>query len=89
MKEISIIKYGMQNCNGQQKTAIKRAINGYNDYSNNGKYNYKRKGLLDEIPHTRISKGVILIDKRHKIKLLRPLKKYGASYTVINVFSKS
>ena len=88
MNEVSIISYKLQGCNEGQKTAIKRAINGYNDHSNNGTHVYKRKGLLHEIPHKKIAKSVIIINKSEKNKLLRILRANKASISVIELYSK-
>ena len=88
MNEVSIISYKLQGCNEGQKTAIKRAINGYNDHSNNGTYVYKRKGLLHGTPHKKIAKSVIIINKSEKNKLLRILRDNKASISVIELYSK-
>lgn len=88
MNKVSIISYKLQGCNEGQKTAIKRAINGYNDHSNNGTHVYKRKGLLHGMPHKKIAKSVIIINKSEKNKLLRILRDNKASISVIELYSK-
>jgi len=89
MNEVSIISYKLQRCNEGQKTAIKRAINGYNDHSNNGSHVYRRKGLLHEIPHKKIAKGVIMTNKSEKNKILKILRNNKASISVIELYSKN
>ncbi|GEM_PF-3139812 len=89
MHKVSIINYKLQNCNEGQKTAIKRAINGYNDHSNNGLHIYKRKGMLSKIPHKRITRGVIMLNKSEKNKILKILKRNKASLSVIDLYAKN
>lgn len=88
VNEVSIISYKLRGCNEGQKTAIKRAINGYNDHSNNGSHVYKRKGLLYGMPHKKIAKSVIIINKSEKNKLLKILRNNNASISVIELYSK-
>jgi len=89
MNEVSIISYKLQGCNEGQKTAIKRAINGYNDHSNNGSHVYKRRGLLHGMSHKKIAKSVIIINKSEKNKLLKIFKKNKASISVIELYSRN
>ncbi|KXA92777.1 hypothetical protein AKJ64_02235 [candidate division MSBL1 archaeon SCGC-AAA259E17] len=59
---------------------ISRALNGYKDRSNHGEYTYKRKGLLEKIPHRKLTKNVILLKKQDHEKLTEILEKYKAEY---------
>jgi hypothetical protein len=88
MNEVSIISYKLQRCNEGQKTAIKRAICGYNDHSNKGLHVYKRTGLLHKIPHKKIAKSVIMINKSDKNKLVKIFRNNKASISIIELYSK-
>ena len=88
MQEVCIISYHLNKCNPAQKTAIQRALNGHLDYSNNCLYKYKRTGLLEEMPHKIIAKGVILITPKNKKKIISLLKSNNAWYKSINLESK-
>lgn len=62
---------------------IKRFCNrlyGYKDHSQNGKYLYDRKGLLDEFPHILINpiRSVIIVKKENAKKILDFLKEFDA-----------
>ena len=66
-------------------TAFHRRLYGYTDYSNHGKYQYERKGLLSEIPHLNPSRSVIIIPKHKTGDVLTYLEEYGAKVFAIDV----
>ena len=57
---------------------LSRALNGYADYSNRGKYKYIRKGLLKEIPFWNPIKGVFILKDEEKFVEL--LERHGVTY---------
>ena len=87
MEEISIICLDLKRCNSAQRTAIQRGLKGYIDYSNKGSHTYKRKGILDEIPHLKLNKGVICVEPNNKRKITSILRKNKASYKILNFYT--
>lgn len=85
MKKVSILKYDLKKVPITKKTLIHRALYGYTDHSNKGKYTYKRKGALSEIEFTKISKGVIMVDTDQINNLKKIFKKYLIKINVINL----
>jgi hypothetical protein len=61
---------------------LSRALHGYTDRSNKGRYVYARKGLLDKVPYLQLQKGVLLIREKDTQPLVKLLQKYGAEYYV-------
>lgn len=59
---------------------LSRALNGYKDYSNKGKYLYERKGLLEEIPHIKLMRGVFIVNKEDAQKFISLLNRYKIEY---------
>lgn len=59
---------------------LSRALNGYKDYSNKGKYLYHRKGLLTKIPHIKLMRGVFIVKKEDAEKFVSLLKRYKIEY---------
>jgi len=59
---------------------LSRALNGYKDYSNKGKYLYHRRGLLTKIPHTKLMRGVFIVKKEDAEKFVSLLKRYRIEY---------
>jgi len=78
MQEVCVISYQLNNCDSGQKTAIQRALNGHLDYSNNSVYKYKRKGLLEEIPHKILGKGAIMALPKDSKRIVSILKNNNA-----------
>ena len=56
------------------RTRFFRKLYGCKDKSNYGKYTYERKGVLDEIPHIKLARAVIIVRNEDKEKLLEFLK---------------
>jgi len=62
---------------------ITRKIYGYLDASNHGKYEYRRKGVLSNIPYEKISRGCILLEQKYEKKIIRELLDLGLKPKVI------
>lgn len=73
-----LICYSLGKVNHDVRSAFKRELIGYVDKSNNGLYEYQRKGLLNDIPHIKPSKGVIIVRDTNGKKVKRLLRKYKA-----------
>jgi len=61
---------------------LSRALHGYRDRSNRGRYVYARKGLLDRVPHLQLQKGVLLLREKDAQPLIELLHRYEAEYYV-------
>lgn len=66
--------------NKSKSVQLSRALHGYKDYSNHGKYAYKRPGLLDQITYEKIFNGVFLVGKKDAEKFIKLLDKYNVTY---------
>ena len=51
---------------------------GQDTSSHHGKYQYRRHGILDDIPHHRIIRQVVIIRTEDADKIVEFLEKYGA-----------
>lgn len=69
--------------------ALQRELNGYNDTSNNGRYHYKREGLINENSIIKLSRGVIIVELKMKDKVLSLLKKNKANVRSIDITLKN
>ena len=56
---------------------VKRRV-GQRTSSHGGKYVYRRKGLLDEIPHARLIRGMILVRTKDDARVRAFLEDFGA-----------
>jgi hypothetical protein len=59
---------------------FRRAVYGEDTSSWGGRYKYRRRGLLDEIPHVRLQWGVVLVLERDLALLETFLKEHAAEY---------
>ncbi len=53
--------------------------------SHGGKFRYKRKGLLDNIPHIKLIGGVVIVSNGNADRLIQFLKEYDAEFFVRDV----
>ena len=68
--------------NRSKSVQLSRALHGYRDRSNNGRYSYPRQGLLDKIPNLQFLDGVVLVREEDVHLLVELLEKYRAEYLV-------
>jgi len=68
--------------NRSKSVQLSRALHGYRDRSNNGRYRYWRQGLLEKIPNLQFLDGVVLVREEDVHQLVELLEKYGAEYFV-------
>lgn len=80
-----IVCYSVAGFTDVQKSKFKREVYGYKDISNNGKYVYRRKGLIDSIKNKKIFNGVILTNKEGSRLLVKVFRKHGVKNRVFDV----
>lgn len=70
---------------GKDKTrssAFAKAFYGQDTSSHQGKYKYHRHGLLDDIPHNKLIRGVIIVQNNDVEKVTEFLTQHSAHYRV-------
>ncbi len=77
-----LVSYDLTNLIQWKKVAVNRRLFGYLEYSNNSQYKYKRKGILESIPHIKVAKSVILVKETDFAKLAKSLKCKYKSYKI-------
>lgn len=83
--DAKLICYTLGEIHPTKRSNFKRELNGYKDISNNGKYNYTRKGLLQKIYHLTPIRSVIIVADKDKKKITGLLNKYKAVYHIFSV----
>lgn len=53
-----------------------RELAGHNDKSNYGKYTYRKRGLLDDIPHIKPVRSVIVVSSNESTSIIKLLRRY-------------
>jgi len=66
-------------------SAFVKKLYGQNTSSHSGKYRYRRKGLLDEVPSSKLIRGVIIIRRKDMEKILELLDEFEAEVHVREV----
>lgn len=79
-----LLIYWFNEISPKNRTKFNRELYGYTDTSNFGKYSYNRKGILKK--YKKITKGVILLDKKPK-NIDKFLKKNKAKYKFFKVLA--
>ena len=82
----TVIAYDLTGKSPVQKTRVIRALFGYEDKSNFGKYRYARDGLISKIPNARQIKGAILVENRYVTEVVRILKKLKVKSSVLDLY---
>lgn len=81
-----IIAFRVQSKTTQAKlNKFCRKFYGYTDKSCHGKYTYKRKGLLDDIPHINPIRSLLIVKDEDCDKVVLFLEKYNADVFVRTV----
>lgn len=60
---------------GAERTKFCRDLWGYEEHSQFSKYRYRRPGLLSDIPHVRLTRGVILVARTDATRVVRFLRR--------------
>ena len=82
MKKKTLILYNLKGKNQVQKVQALRKLYGYDDKSNY-KYNYKRKGALNNLQLKREKKTVITLDNEKDLaKITQTLKELNINFDI-------
>jgi len=68
-----------------EASKLVKKLYGQNTSSHKGRYQYRRKGLLDEIPAHKLIRGVIVIREKDEERILAFLKEYDTEIFVRKV----
>jgi hypothetical protein len=66
--------------NRTKSSAFAKAFYGQETSSHHGKYRYRRRGFLDEIPYNKLIRGVIVIQNEDLARVLEFLNQHSANY---------
>lgn len=77
--QAKLICYSLKNLTTGERVAFRRRIYGFNDHSNNGKYSYRRSGLINAIPHKKILDCVIIVKSSDAKKVIAAMKECKAT----------
>jgi len=61
-------------------SALVKKLYGQETSSHKGRYRYHRKGLLDELPYQKLTRGVLIVKIEDKNKVVELLERFNAEY---------
>ena len=77
--EVCILVFRLpQKMNNTDLGKFVKRFYGQETSTQNGKYRYRRKGLLDSIPHRKLLRGVIIIRKSDLENVMKLLNEWNA-----------
>ena len=71
--------------NATVASALVKKLYGQETSSHEGRYRYRRKGLLDELPHNKLIRGVLIVRKEDKDRVVELLKSFNAEVHIREV----
>jgi hypothetical protein len=88
--EGKIICYDIKSSNLQRKDIDKflRELIGHNDKSHRGRYAYRKKGLLEDIPNIKPARSVIIVSNKNFREIENILKKYTINAYIRDILLK-
>ena len=67
------------------RTMLHRELYGYKDISNNGKYTYKRKGILETVKHKKVLGSMLILKQKDVAKFIKIFRKHNVKYYIFDV----
>ena len=83
--KVKLITYSTENLGSTQRSIISKRISGYIDKSNNSRYTYRRKGLIEEIPNIKVTNKTFILKEKDFPAIKKELKKLGVKIKVWNI----
>ena len=83
--EGTLIAFRLASYDKDQASELVKRLYGQRTSSHGGKYVYRRKGLLDEIPHVRLVRGVVIVRTADTKRVVEFLTNLGAEVQVRTV----
>jgi len=73
------------NGNRTKSSMFAKKFYGQETSSDKGRYRYRRKGFLDDIPHIKLIRGVVIVTKKDADKVIKFLKTFNTDIYTRNV----
>ncbi|MBI5347456.1 MAG: hypothetical protein HZB66_02505 [Candidatus Aenigmarchaeota archaeon] len=81
--QAKLVCYSLENANSTVRRNFHREFYGYTDVSCNGKYLYKRKGIIHSVSYRKVLDAIILTTNEKP--LVKVLRKYKAKIRIFDV----
>lgn len=84
----TLISYKLNKLHLPERCRIYRKLSGWKDKSQYSRYSYDRKGVLSNIPHIFVNRGVLIIRKEDADKIVSFLNENNAEVFVRDILLK-
>jgi hypothetical protein len=74
----TLIAFRLSRYDKNRASELVKRLYGQRTTSHGGKYEYRRKGLLDDVPHVRLIRGVVIVRAEDAGRVLALLNELGA-----------
>lgn len=72
-----VVLYDLNDKTHAEQSRIIRALFGFKDKSNHGKYSYERQGSLSNVPFVRKTKTALIVKEKYAAEVVQSLKRAG------------
>lgn len=80
-----IVTYSVKHLSIPKQNQLRKSLNGHTDRSHGGKYQYRRKGLLDQINHIKPNRSTVIAPTKEANQIIKLLKQYSAKIISYNI----
>ena len=81
----SLLCYTLKKATPTERTALKRELFGYKDYSNKGQYAYQRNGKLADMVYIRPTKSALIIKEENEHKVKKVLQQFDINLKIYKI----
>jgi hypothetical protein len=74
-----LVTYSTEGLSPTERSILSKRVNGYLDKSNKAKYTYKRKGIITQLPHIKITNKAFIIRKQDFSVISKEIRKHKAT----------
>ena len=74
-----IVTYETKGMSNSKRSIISKVIFGYIDRTKGSQYTYKRKGIVESVPHVAITKKTVVVISADATKIKKVIKDRGAT----------
>lgn len=86
--KLKLICYSLKGMSPVERMKFQREVYGFKDMSNNGKYVYRRPGIMDSIQHEKIRYSGLVVHEKDVKTIIKLMKKHNAKIHIVDSPSK-
>ena len=80
-----LVAFRLEAYDKNRASELVKRLYGQETASHGGRYRYRRKGLLEDVPHRKLIRGVLVLREEDARTVVRLLREYGSEIHVRRV----